>query len=361
MNTLPIFPSSPIDNSKKIKSNESNFQACILIFFSQPEDGLSTRRSERETVGERETENNVTRNVYYAISWRRISIHRRRINESENQRGRGKKYIYIHMYLVWNTLDFLSRIRNIIATPFPRIVNNEIIFFPYFPEKRWTHGEREREKEIREGGRTSGRVIRGAPWGSPRQANPTNNRRRGRSRPAGWARSRSVWAGQSVEPRCSTRAYASARSRSSSSVARSPPFDGNDDSEPAEHPFPRNADNTCQFHLSFHAPHHEQGSFITHASPSSPPIHISDIFHFLSLEIIIRRIVEGDEAKRKDFSYLSSMEAGCRTGHRTYSWLPPPARHPPKRRPTNDDEHVTGESLKRSRLKILSLLTIKVT
>lgn len=262
------------------------------------------------------------------------------------------------MYLVWNTLDFLSRVQNIIATPFPRIVNNEIIFFPYFPEKRWTHGEREREREIRGGGRTSGRVIRGAPWGSPRQANPTNNRRRGRSRPAGWARSRSVWAGQSVEPRCSTRAYASARSRSSSSVALSPPFDGNDDSEPAEHPFPRNADNTCQFHLSFHAPHHEQGSFITHASPSSPPIYI---FYFLSLEIIIRRILEGDEAKRKNFSYLSSMEAGCRTGHRTYSWLPPPALHPPKRRPTNDDEHVTGESLKRSRLKILSLLTIKVT
>lgn len=338
------------------RTNQIFKRASLFSFRSQK---MACRHGgAKEKRWERERENNVTRNVYYAISWRRISIHRRRINESENQRGRGKKYIYIHMYLVWNTLDFLSRIRNIIATPFPRIVNNEIIFFPYFPEKRWTHGEREREKEIREGGRTSGRVIRGAPWGSPRQANPTNNRRRGRSRPAGWARSRSVWAGQSVEPQCSTRAYASARSRSSSSVARSPPFDGNDDSEPAEHPFPRNADNTCQFHLSFHAPHHEQGSFITHASPSSPPIYI---FYFLSLEIIIRRILEGDEAKRKNFSYLSSMEAGCRTGHRTYSWLPPPARHPPKRRPTNDDEHVTGESLKRSRLKILSLLTIKVT
>lgn len=338
------------------RTNQIFKRASLFSFRSQK---MACRHGgAKEKRWERERENNVTRNVYYAISWRRISIHRRRINESENQRGRGKKYIYIHMYLVWNTLDFLSRIGNIIATPFPRIVNNEIIFFPYFPEKRWTHGEREREKEIREGGRTSGRVIRGAPWGSPRQANPTNNRRRGRSRPAGWARSRSVWAGQSVEPQCSTRAYASARSRSSSSVARSPPFDGNDDSEPAEHPFPRNADNTCQFHLSFHAPHHEQGSFITHASPSSPPIYI---FYFLSLEIIIRRILEGDEAKRKNFSYLSSMEAGCRTGHRTYSWLPPPALHPPKRRPTNDDEHVTGESLKRSRLKILSLLTIKVT
>lgn len=341
------------------RTNQIFKRASLFSFRSQK---MACRHGgAKEKRWERERENNVTRNVYYAISWRRISIHRRRINESENQRGRGKKYIYIYMYLVWNTLDFLSRVRNIIATPFPRIVNNEIIFFPYFPEKRWTHGERERKKEIRGGGRTSGRVIRGAPWGSPRQANPTNNRRRGRSRPAGWARSRSVWAGQNVEPRCSTRAYASARSRSSSSVALSPPFDGNDDSEPAEHPFPRNADNTCQFHLSFHAPHLEQGSFITHASPSSPPIHISDIFHFLSFEIIIRRIVEGDEAKRKDFSYLSSMEAGCRTGHRTYSWLPPPALHPPKRRPTNDDEHVTGESLKRSRLKILSLLTIKVT
>lgn len=338
------------------RTNQIFKRASLFSFRSQK---MACRHGgAKEKRWERERENNVTRNVYYAISWRRISIHRRRINESENQRGRGKKYIYIHMYLVWNTLDFLSRVQNIIATPFPRIVNNEIIFFPYFPEKRWTHGEREREKEIRGGGRTSGRVIRGAPWGSPRQANPTNNRRRGRSRPAGWARSRSVWAGQSVEPQCSTRAYASARSRSSSSVALSPPFDGNDDSEPAEHPFPRNADNTCQFHLSFHAPHHEQGSFITHASPSSPPIYI---FYFLSLEIIIRRILEGDEAKRKNFSYLSSMEAGCRTGHRTYSWLPPPALHPPKRRPTNDDEHVTGESLKRSRLKILSLLTIKVT
>lgn len=341
------------------RTNQIFKRASLFSFRSQKmacrHGGAKEKRWERERQRIMSHETSITR--YLGDEYRSIAGEstNRRINEG------GGKNIYIHMYLVWNTLDFLSRIRNIIATPFPRIVNNEIIFFPYFPEKRWTHGEREREKEIREGGRTSGRVIRGAPWGSPRQANPTNNRRRGRSRPAGWARSRSVWAGQSVEPRCSTRAYASARSRSSSSVARSPPFDGNDDSEPAEHPFPRNADNTCQFHLSFHAPHHEQGSFITHASPSSPPIHISDIFHFLSLEIIIRRIVEGDEAKRKDFSYLSSMEAGCRTGHRTYSWLPPPARHPPKRRPTNDDEHVTGESLKRSRLKILSLLTIKVT
>lgn len=47
----------------------------------------------------------------------------------------------------------------------------------------------------------------------------------------------------------------------------------------------------------------------------------------------------------KEIAYRSSMEAGCRIGHRTYSWLPP-ARHPPKRRPTNDDEDVIGESLK---------------
>lgn len=41
------------------------------------------------------------------------------------------------------------------------------------------------------------------------------------------------------------------------------------------------------------------------------------------------------------------MEAGCRTGHLTYSWLPP-VRHPPKRLVTNDED-ATGESLKHER------------
>lgn len=110
---------------------------------------------ERERIMSHET--SITR--YLGDEYRSIAGEstNRRINEG------GGKNIYIYMYLVWNTLDFLSRVQNIIATPFPRIVNNEIIFFPYFPEKRWTHGEREREKEIRGGGRTSGRVIRGAP------------------------------------------------------------------------------------------------------------------------------------------------------------------------------------------------------
>ena len=56
------------------------------------------------------------------------------------------------------------------------------------------------------------------------------------------------------------------------------------------------------------------------------------------------RVLRLESNETKDHLYRSSMEAGCRTGHLTYSWLPP-VRHPPKRLVTNDED-ATGESLK---------------
>jgi len=61
-----------------------------------------------------------------------------------------------------------------------------------------------------------------------------------------------------------------------------------------------------------------------------------------------------ESIKTKDL-YRSSMEAGCRTGHLTYSW-PPPVRHPPKRLV----EDVTGESLKQRARSSLMMSLLKV-
>jgi hypothetical protein len=96
-------------------------------------------------------------------------------------------------------------------------------------------------------GRSTRRITRGAPWGSPRQANPTNNRPRARSRPADWARSRWGSADRNAAPRCSTRLSPASRSRSSSSTGRRPLRAGDDDDSVAdEGPRARTiADNTC--------------------------------------------------------------------------------------------------------------------
>lgn len=45
-------------------------------------------------------------------------------------------------------------------------------------------------------------ITRGVPWGSPRQANPTNSHRRARSRPVDSAHSRWESVDRSVVPRC---------------------------------------------------------------------------------------------------------------------------------------------------------------
>lgn len=273
----------PINCEKLNRANEIFKHIRIFIFFSK--DGWSITRGSKRSgrkVGKMDSErtrkyekesskksvrrivpNNVTRNIYYAISWKRISICHRRINESERSREGERIYRnwrWIRSSVI-DTLDILSRGHSFRTSSRYRSHNagnsapsSSLPSLFIRLSQTWNFGQI--LGEIRVGG-TSGRVIRGAPWGSPRQASPTNNRRRGRSRPADWARSRSVWAGRSVEPRCSIRAYASSRSRSSSSVVRSPPFDGNGDSEPAEHPCPRIDDNTCQFYPSCH-PHLEE-------------------------------------------------------------------------------------------------------
>lgn len=108
--TLAIFPSSPINCEKLNRANEIFKHIRIFIFFSK--DGWSITRgskrsgrkvrkmdSERTRKYEKESSkksvrrivpNNVTRNIYYAISWK--SICHRRINESERSRERERIY-----------------------------------------------------------------------------------------------------------------------------------------------------------------------------------------------------------------------------------------------------------------------------
>lgn len=96
-------------------------------------------------------------------------------------------------------------------------------------------------------GELAGRVTRGAPLGSPRQASPTNSRQRVRSRPADWVRSRWESADRNAVPRYSIPWSHVSRSRSSSCVGRCRRDDDNDDTVVDEKSRCRMiADNTCE-------------------------------------------------------------------------------------------------------------------
>lgn len=89
-------------------------------------------------------------------------------------------------------------------------------------------------------------ITRGVPWGSPRQASPTNSHRRVRSRLVDLAHSRWGSVNRSVVLRYSTLWFLALHNRSSSSVGRRPCVDDNDD---IVDEWLRNrmiADNTCR-------------------------------------------------------------------------------------------------------------------
>lgn len=90
-------------------------------------------------------------------------------------------------------------------------------------------------------------ITRGVPWGSPRQASPTNSHRRVRSRLVDLAHLRWGSVNRSVVLRYSSLWFLALHSRSSSSVVRCPCVDDSDDIEADEWLRIRMiVDNTCK-------------------------------------------------------------------------------------------------------------------
>lgn len=150
----------PINCEKLNRANEIFKHIRIFIFFSK--DGWSITRGSKRSgrkVGKMDSErtrkyekesskksvrrivpNNVTRNIYYAISWKRISICHRRINESERSREGERIYRnwrWIRSSVI-DTLDILSlfaRVRDIDRITLATLPLR-VLFLPYLSDFR---------------------------------------------------------------------------------------------------------------------------------------------------------------------------------------------------------------------------------